>query len=373
MSVQEIDTWIRTRMFDEVPVSICVIDREFMVIEANRRFSEAYGSWQGRRCHSVYKGREDRCDSCAAVRTFADGQVRIREEQGIARGDRETYYLVHMLPVVRDGGGIPYLIDMSTDITPVKLLEKEKLAAERLAAVGETVAGIAHGIKNVVMALEGGMYVFNTGLQRGENERMAQGWKMLEDNIQRVSRFVREFLDFARGRAAHVAMTDPNRPAREVAELFAPRAREAGIELETDLQEGMGQAPLDAEGIHACLSNLVANAIDACAVSDRDREHRVRLTTREGDGVLEYEVSDNGTGMDSEISRRIFTTFFSTKASDKGTGLGLLTTRKIVQGHGGRITFDSKEGEGSVFRIELPRNRLPLPSPEKGKDGHGET
>ena len=76
-------------------------------------------------------------------------------------------------------------------------------------------------------------------------------------------------------------------------------------------------------------------------------------------------MTDNGIGMDYEVKQKVFTNFFSTKATGKGTGLGLLTTRKIVQEHGGKITFDSEVGQGSTFRIELPRARLPRldPSP----------
>jgi signal transduction histidine kinase len=98
-------------------------------------------------------------------------------------------------------------------------------------------------------------------------------------------------------------------------------------------------------------------------VAEKTREFVVTLTSREEDSVLVYEVSDTGKGMDYEISKKIFSKFFSTKGSDRGTGLGLLTTKRIVHSHGGKISFDSKEGEGSVFRIELPRDTLPEPEP----------
>jgi signal transduction histidine kinase len=86
------------------------------------------------------------------------------------------------------------------------------------------------------------------------------------------------------------------------------------------------------------------------------------LSTEDRDGTLVFEVADDGVGMDYEIRKKIFSNFFSTKATGKGTGLGLLTTRKIVQEHGGKVSFDSTEGAGSVFRLEFPRDRLPQPA-----------
>jgi PAS domain S-box-containing protein len=358
----EIQDWLHMNLFDEVPIAIGVISPDFRIVQANRRFRETYGPWEGRPCYQVYKDRDEPCAQCAATKTFADGKIRTREEEGTVREGTQSHYFVHMVPITRPGGEIPYVIEMSTDITPVKQLEHEKREAERLAAVGETVAGIAHGIKNVLMGLEGGMYAVNTGIEQGDDQRIARGWQMLEENVTRISQFVREFLDFARGRVAQVAMVDPNKPLQKVVSLFRDKAAQAGIRLMANLAEGIRPAPLDEDGIHTCLANLVSNAIDACLLGDARREHLVTISSRDESGTLIYEVADNGQGMDAEISRKVFSKFFTTKGSDRGTGLGLLTTKKIIHQHGGRISFDSKEGEGSVFRIELPRTALPKPA-----------
>ena len=93
----------------------------------------------------------------------------------------------------------------------------------------------------------------------------------------------------------------------------------------------------------------------------------VHVFSHEEDDTLVYVVVDNGQGMDYEVSKKVFSKFFSTKGSDRGTGLGLLTTKKIVHQHGGRISFSSEEGTGSSFRIELPRANLPHPEEEEEK------
>jgi PAS domain S-box-containing protein len=361
MHVQEVQDWLRAHLFDQVPIAISIIDRDYNIVDANPKFEMAYGRWRGRPCYEVYKDRKDPCLNCAAARTFEDGKVRVREEKGSGESGNTMDYLVHMVPIRGPLGKIRFIVEMSTDITDVKKLEAEKREAERMAAVGETVAGIAHGIKNVLMGLEGGMYAVNSGIELGDDARIARGWITLEENVKRISEFVKEFLDFAKGRKTTVAMVDPNVPAQEVVDLFRERAAQSGVRLEVKLQPGLKDAPLDKDAIHSCLSNLVSNAIDACMVSEQRREFLVTLTSKEEDAVIVYEVADNGRGMDYEISKKVFSKFFTTKGSDRGTGLGLLTTKRMIHQHGGRISFTSTEGEGSVFRIELPRGSLPTP------------
>jgi len=354
--------WISEELFDHVPLAICVVDRQFRIVEANERFAKLYGEWRGRFCYDVYKGRNERCDRCGAAKTFRDGKTRQREEEGVDRQGNATHYVVNIVPVLRGNGDVPYVIEMSRNIAELKTLQRQKLEAERLAAVGQTVAGLAHGIKNLIMGLEGGMYVVNSGLRSSNEERLLQGWKMLEEDIGRISSFVKEFLEFAKGRQPTVDTIQPNDVARKVVASFRERAARSGVELRRDTEE-LEEATMDEEGLHACLTNLVLNAIDACVMSTGETHHVV-LSTRERDGVLTFEVADDGCGMDYDIKQKVFTNFFSTKASGKGTGLGLLTTRKIVQEHGGRVSFESSEGEGSVFRLEFPRDSLPRPPRE---------
>jgi PAS domain S-box-containing protein len=243
------------------------------------------------------------------------------------------------------------------DLREIKQLVKEKLEAERLAAVGHTVAGLSHGVKNLITALEGGMYMLNSGLSKGNVERIQKGLEMLTRNIERISLFVKTFLSFSKGREIQAKICDPAEIAKEVVDLYAVKADELGIALTNEKIGDVPPAPIDYESMHECLTNLVGNAIDACQVSNGDSCY-VTVRTFEKNGVITYEVSDNGGGMDYEVKKKAFTTFFTTKGLG-GSGLGLLMTKKIVQEHGGKIDLESKPGEGTTFRIKFPRRRLP--------------
>ncbi|MFZ0890644.1 MAG: PAS domain-containing protein [Candidatus Binataceae bacterium] len=242
------------------------------------------------------------------------------------------------------------------DLREIKRLEEENLEAERLAAVGQTVAGLAHTIKNLLMGLEGGMYMVDTGLRRGDAGRITDGWQVLQRNFEKTTTLVKDFLSFAKGRLPNLRPTDPNALARGVVDLYRDTAARQGVELRLEAGENVREAPLDPGGIETCLTNLVSNGIDAAMLREQPGG-KVILSTREENGELVFEVADNGAGMDQEIKAKVFTTFFTTKGG-KGTGLGLLTTRKIVQEHGGRMEMDSASDKGSIFRIRLPRTRL---------------
>lgn len=272
--------------------------------------------------------------------------------------------------VLRDADRTVGTAGFLQDLREHQRLEREKLDAERLAAVGQTVAGLAHGVKNILTGLEGGVFLVRWGLEDDRRDKIQQGWEILDRNFHKITTFVREFLNFAKGRVPVVAPTDLNEVVREVVALYREAARERNVEVETELEEGIASANLDAEGIHTCLSNLVSNAVDACLTSDR-KGGRVVLRSRERDGCLELEVEDDGCGMDYEIKRKVFTSFFSTKGTS-GTGLGLLVTKKVIQEHGGTVDIESTPGVGSTFRISLPRARLPQPEGGDGGRRQGE-
>ncbi len=357
-NVVDTDRWQREYqiLFDRVPCYIAIIDRDFRIIRSNAAFRDQFGDDAGRHCYEVYKKRKRKCPHCPAAKSFKDGATHKSNQVGINKSGERTHYVVTTAPLTRRGQRPEHIIEISTDVTELKKLEDEKIEAERLAAVGQTVAGLAHSVKNILMGLEGGKYIVGLGLQKEDKAMISQGWDILERNFDKTTSLVKDFLSFAKGRLPRVRMVDPNGLVTEIVDLYREVARRSHIDLRAEITPGVKPVPLDPDGLHTCLTNLVSNSLDACQMSEqRNCEVMVRCKSEKGNVI--FEVQDNGLGMDYELKSKIFTTFFTTKGGE-GTGLGLLTTRKIVQEHGGKITIRTKKGEGSRFRITLPRKRL---------------
>jgi len=230
---------------------------------------------------------------------------------------------------------------------------RQLVQRERLAAMGETVAGLAHAIKNISGGLKGGVFVVEKGLDLDNAKYLRQGWRMVRDNVDRIQQLSLDLLNIANPGTPRFRSANPTQPLQSVFDLMQPTAREFGVELVMRAEDNLGRVEIDAEGLHRCLLNLVSNAMDACLQEGGNSPARIIISCcQEEDGIC-YRVADNGGGMDPGVEDKIFNAFFSTKGS-RGTGIGLMLTRKIVEVHGGTIDVVSTKGEGSTFTIRLP-------------------
>ena len=238
----------------------------------------------------------------------------------------------------------------------VEQRSRELLESERFAAVGETAASLAHTIKNIAGALEGTMFVLEKGLELNKREYFEQGWQMVRADITRLRNLAVGLLELGRPRPLHAAPCDPDQPAREVAELAAIRADGARTRLELSLEAGPAPFLMDSQAVHHCLLNLVLNAIDACAESDRPPEERLvrlrsrRTTAADGSPRVIYSVEDNGPGMQGNLEADL-AGFHSDKK--EGSGIGLFSTRKTAREMGAELHFSEREGEGVTVDLTL--------------------
>jgi len=178
---------------------------------------------------------------------------------------------------------------------------RELLAAERLAAVGQTVASLSHSIKNMASGLEGSLFLLRQGLAGDREAYLEQGFEMLEANVRKLQTLSLDMLRFAKPEELKPVPTDPDLPARQVVELLTPKAKTLGLELLLEAPANAPKAMLDAEALHRCLLNLVGNALDACqSAGFGPGKPGGRITVRvesQPEGGVRYSVADNGCGI----------------------------------------------------------------------------
>jgi signal transduction histidine kinase len=240
------------------------------------------------------------------------------------------------------------------DLREIRRLQRELIENERLSAIGQTVAGMGHYIKNILNGLQGGVYIVNVSLKKNKPDLLPKGWAMIEGNIRKISDLVMNMLIYSKEREPDPAPCSPNEIAQEVYNLMQDKASQSNVRLSTDLDLSIVECYLDGNGLHRSLLNLVTNAIDACILDpDEDKDWSVLIRSQKDNGGLRFDVVDNGMGMTQEVQEKLFERFFSTKGG-KGTGLGLLVTREIVNQHGGTISVESEPGQGTTFTIHFP-------------------
>ena len=237
-------------------------------------------------------------------------------------------------------------------IENMRLLES-RVKTERLAAAGETVAYLSHYIRNILQGMQGGADVIEMGLKNKSLEKTASGWKMIRRNLDRTFVLTMNMLTFSKERQPCIELSQLNKIVEDVLELSQHRADEKSVVLLNDLEE-MPAVPLDTNGIHQVINNIVLNAIEAAPKSGG----RIIVSTRyEPDrNRVVVAISDNGPGIPPEDQDRIFDAFHSSKGHG-GTGLGLAAAMKIVTELKGEIELESTVGEGTTFRVILPIER----------------
>jgi two-component system, NtrC family, sensor kinase len=224
--------------------------------------------------------------------------------------------------------------------------------AERLAAVGQTIAAVSHHIKNILQGLQIGGKLLKTGIEDGDQKALEKGWAIVEKNQAKIYELVMDMLSYSKEREPALEETDLGTVARDVVELLAPRAKELGVTLTAAFAKDLPKCPADPEGVHRALLNIVGNALDAVEGGEAPRVTVATLVEPDGKW-LRIEVTDNGPGVPPEKQDDIFRPFVSTKGS-RGTGLGLAVSRKILREHGGDIVLRSEVGQGSTFALRLP-------------------
>ncbi|MCP3137680.1 two-component system sensor histidine kinase NtrB [Pyxidicoccus xibeiensis] len=240
------------------------------------------------------------------------------------------------------------------DLSNVRALETQLLRAEKLATVGVLAAGIAHEIGTPLGVVRGrAEYVLG---KLGQGHPQGAGVAVIIEQIDRVSRTLRQLLDFSRLQPTAVRPVALGPIARDVYELLRLEAERRRVSLELDVPDTLPPVAADPDQLQQVLVNLALNACDACGDGGR-----VRLSASASDGaaagtwgLVSVTVRDNGCGIPKESLNQVFDPFFTTKKRGQGTGLGLTMVAHVVRNHGGRLELESEPGQGTCVTVLWP-------------------
>jgi signal transduction histidine kinase len=223
---------------------------------------------------------------------------------------------------------------------------------------------VSHGLKGLLNGVAGGMYLVDSGFAKEDRTRSDKGWTTVHRNVARIQSMVSDILYYAKDRVPMWERLSAMEVAQDVCGLMESRAKDQGIQLTTELDTAAGDFEGDAQAVRSLLVNLVENSLDACRLDGKKPEHIVAVRLQGLPDVVQYEVEDNGIGMDQETREKAFTMFFSSKGME-GTGLGLFVADRIARSHGGTIELESDSGAGTRFIVKLPRKRPPTQESEE--------
>jgi signal transduction histidine kinase len=235
-------------------------------------------------------------------------------------------------------------------------LQKQIVHRQRLAAVGETVAGISHNVKNILLLSQGGAELLSRAIERNDLQGARDAWGVVQRGIDKIGKLVRDMLDYSSQREIVLTSVNINDMICAIAEETEKELIAKGISLQLDLDESLPPWRVDELGLQRTIANLIVNSMQAITHTQGEI---VVSTARRADGTLVISVRDNGMGIPPDKMGRIFFPFFTTKGS-AGTGLGLPMCKKAVEDMNGRITCESTENVGTTFTIELPRAPEPV-------------
>ena len=331
---------------------ILVADTAGLVSYANRRWYEmGFQQHQllGRPLEEFIAASRRPVLNEAFAATLAGQQVDNLELQ-IVRGEgRVGHFSVNMSPMRDEQGNVTSIVVVMSDITDAATLQAKLMHAEKMAAVGQLVSGVAHEVNNPLTAILGFADLLMENPEVPESAR--KDLRVILQEAQRTKQIVQNLLSFARQMPPQRKPVQLNVILRQTVQLRAYDFHSHGVEVTERLEKDLCQVTGDAHQLQQVFLNILNNAYDAARGTGRPA--RIEIQTINQGKMVEVQFRDNGEGISSP--ERIFDPFFTTKEIGKGTGLGLSICYGIVREHGGEIfCHNNTDGEGATFVVRLP-------------------
>ena len=340
-------------IMESVPDAIGVVDRTGRALDQNSQAGTILGLGLPERGTSAFDFALPEAAHIVRENLEAafEGEIR-RFEVPFQREDGARRTASVLCAPVREGAHIPKVLVLARDITDHRRTEAQLQQAEKLAAMGQLVSGVAHEINNPAAIISGFAQTLLLDDLRADHRDMV---KMIYDEATRIGRITSNLLAFARAGGHERTLVDVNDIVRRTFALRSYHLSTLNIAVEIDVDSDEPKVWGNGSELQQMLLNLLINAEQALLTVGHSRAIILRTRATEADVMIE--CVDTGPGVPAEIRDRIFDPFFTTKPEGVGTGLGLSICYGIAHTHGGRISLESESGRGATFVVTLPRDQ----------------
>jgi len=331
-------------IFDSISDMVFFNSRDYVVKKINKAVCERLGKPPeeiiGKRCYEVFHGLKGPRPECPHYKTVETERPFVEELEEPYLGGT---FITSSSPIFDSSGEFIGTVNVARDITEIKKLKEQLIMAERMAALGEVAARVAHDIRNPLVSIGG----FARRLEKSLDGRLKGYAEIISREIAGLEVVLREILSFVRGIRLHKERVDINSLVEEVTALMKSEFEERQITLIREPSASL-EVFIDPNNVREALLNILTNAIHAIG-----RDGTIVVKTYVNRDYAVIEIRDTGCGIPEEDLPFMFDPFFSTKGPGS-TGLGLTITHKIIEQHNGRIEVESKLNVGSTFKVFLP-------------------
>jgi len=291
--------------------------------------------------------------------TITAGKVWMGEVENRRRNGEPFYAQLLISPIIDGDGKIVGYFGVHRDITEQKYLQQQLVHAQKMESIGLLAAGIAHEVGNPLTSISSLVQVIQRSTQ---DDFMQEKLELIKSQIARISRIIRELVDFSRRSSYEVQLTDINKSIKQSVEIVRLGKKAKNIKFHVHLDENIPPLPLVPDQMEQVFINILINAVDAIEAKGNDPSYstfsmengEIEVISAKHDDEVVVSIRDNGKGIPEELLPKIFEPFFTTKSVGEGTGLGLWVSYGIIRSFQGTIKAESVVGEGTTFTIALP-------------------
>ncbi len=284
--------------------------------------------------------------------TIINGKVWVGEVENKRKNGEPFYTQLLISPILDHEGKVTGFFGIHRDLSEKKLLEKQLIHTQKMESIGTLAAGVAHEVGNPLASISALVQV----VQRSTSDEFAkEKLELIKKQVTRISKIIRDLVDFSRPSNYELQLTDINQNIVEAVEIVKVGAKAKDILFDIDLSDKIPMLPLISDQIQQIFVNILLNAVDAISEKDSvNKTSMIKVKSEINEDNVIIIFSDSGKGIPEDNLSKVFEPFYTTKKEGKGTGLGLWVSYGIVKSFQGDIKVESTVRKGTTFTITLP-------------------